>query len=167
MPRDVLVVEETTVLMEQSDDTVLHEQVERVEIVAVAEQGPPGRPGDPGPAGGSFLQRVASETLSALVVVWEDEFGRVRALDSTDEDHIFLLLGIATTAASAGNYLNVQRSGAIEDDAWSWSAGQRIYLGVHGALTATPPNSGFDVLIGTALSPKRIALNLQDPIELE
>lgn len=136
-------------------------------VVTQALQGVPGPPGIPGPAGGAAVQRQAGETLSALVAVWEDEQGRVFALDQSDEDHVFCLLGLTLTAADAGQAINVQRSGVIDDDSWSWTPGQRIYLGAAGALTASPATTGFDVLIGTALSTRRIALNVQDPIEME
>jgi hypothetical protein len=92
--------------------------------------------------------------------------GAVHALSADDALHIDLLLGITLTAAQAGDPVNVQRLGAIEDDSWNWVPG-RVYLGAEGALTQTPPTSGFDLLIGAATSATRIALNLQDPISLE
>lgn len=162
---DVLVVHETEILVEEAQDTVLVEQVEETEILAVAEQGPPGRTGEPGPAGGAAVQRTAGTNLSALLAVYELD-GVVRALSADDALHIDLLLGITMTAAQIGELVNVQTLGSIEDSSWSWMPG-RIYLGANGALTQTPPTSGFDLLIGSATSPTRIALNLQDPISLE
>jgi hypothetical protein len=164
---DVLVEEVITILAEEADSSVLREEVEVIQVVADAEQGPPGPRGEAGPAGGATVSRMAGATLSALVAVWEDAAGRVHALDQGDEDHVFSLLGVTLTAADAGAPIDVQRSGAITDSAWSWTPGQRIYLGIGGALTTTPPAAGFDVLIGTALSPTRLLLNLQDPIALE
>lgn len=134
-------------------------------VVTVGEQGPPGLPGEPGPAGGSAFQRTAGETLSALRAVYELD-GVVRYLDSQDAEHIDLLLGISLTAADIDQPLNVQRSGVIEDGGWTWKLG-RVWLGIAGALTQTPPVDGFDVLIGAAVSATRITLNIQDPIFLE
>lgn len=162
---DLLVVHETEILAEEAQESVLVEQVEEIEILAVAEQGPPGRPGEPGPAGGASVQRMAGTNLSALLAVYELN-GVVRALSADDALHIDLLLGITLTAAQAGELVNVQRLGTIEDLGWNWGAG-RIYLGSNGSLTQTPPTSGFDLLIGSATSPTRVALNLQDPISLE
>lgn len=162
---DVLVVHETEILAEEAQDSVLVEHVEEIEILAIAEQGPPGLPGEPGPAGGASVQRTAGSNLSALLAVYELN-GMVRALSADDAAHIDLLLGITLTAAQAGEPINVQRLGAIEDPAWNWVPG-RVYLGANGALTQAPPTSGFDVLIGSAISPTRITLNLQDPISLE
>ena len=140
-------------------------QQQEVLLVEQGGQGPPGPPGVPGPAGGSALQRLAGETLSALRLVYELD-GEVFALDSGDADHIDMLLGITLTAAAAGEPVNVQRYGVIYDAGWSWTPG-RVWLGVDGRLTQTPPADGFDVLIGSATSATRITLNLTDPIELE
>ena len=140
-------------------------QQQDLQLVEQGGQGPPGPPGVPGPAGGSALQRVAGETLSALRAVYELD-GEVFVLDSGDADHIDLLLGITLTAAAAGDPVTVQRSGVIDDAGWSWTPG-RVWLGVDGRLTQTPPANGFDVLIGSAVSATRITLNLSDPIELE
>ena len=80
---------------------------------------------------------------------------RVEALD-----------GVTLTAASAGAAVNVQRTGDLSDSGWNWQPG-RVWLGVAGALTQTPPADGFDVLIGAAVASGRLLLNLQDPLELE
>lgn len=168
MAHEVLIVpDQQVIVLGGEQQTVIREEVPVTHVVAVAMQGPPGPPGAVGPAGGAAVTRVAGSTLSALVAVWEDAAGRVHALDQDDEDHVFSLLGVTLTAADAGQPIDVQRSGAITDSAWSWTPGQRVYLGLGGALTATPPAAGFDVLIGTALSPTRLLLNLQDPIALE
>lgn len=133
-------------------------------ILTTGEQGPPGI-GIPGPAGGSALQRTAGQTLSALRAVYELD-GEVFLLDLADAAHIDFLLGITLNAADISTPVNVQRSGSLEDANWSWLPG-RIWLGPEGRLTQTPPTSGFDLAIGTAVSSTRITLNLQDPIEIE
>lgn len=134
-------------------------------VTAVGGQGPPGRQGLPGPAGGAAVERAAGETLSALRAVYELD-GQVFALDYQDAEHIDLLLGITLTAAEAGQPINVQRLGAVDDDGWNWQPG-RVWLGSAGSLTQTPPTDGYDVLIGAAVASGRLLLNLQDPIELE
>lgn len=137
----------------------------QAQVVTVGEQGPPGRAGIPGPAGGSAFQRIAGQVLSALRIVYEQD-GLVYLMSPADADHIDQLLGITLNAAGAGDELNVQRTGELNDASWSWAPG-RIWLGAAGSLTQTPPASGFDVLIGAAVSATRIILNIQDPIELE
>lgn len=149
---------EIHVVIERNDAPVI--------VVTEADQGPPGPPGRPGPAGGTSHIRNSAAALSALLVVWEDELGVVRPLDSTDEDHIDLLCGLTITGTSSVGPVTVQRTGAVDDTAWAWTPG-RVYLGAGGSLTQTPPNNGFDVLVGVAVSPTRLILDFQDPIEME
>lgn len=124
-----------------------------------------GQQGIPGPAGGAAVQRLAGGELSALRAVYELD-GYVYPLDYRDSAHIDLLLGVTLTAASAGAAVNVQRTGDLSDSGWAWQPG-RIYLGQAGLLTQHPAETGYSLLIGSAVSATRIILNLQDPIELE
>lgn len=140
--------------------------VPEVHAVTVGEQGPAGRPGIPGPAGGVAVERLAGAPLSALRVVWEGASGDVYTLDYRDAGAVFQLLGVTLTAAGTGQAINVQRSGVLDDSAWSWQPGP-IWLGVDGALTQVPPADGFCVLCGSAVSATRIILNVQTPIALE
>lgn len=134
-------------------------------VIAAGLRGIQGLQGIPGPDGGSAFARIAGETISALRVVYELD-NEVFYLDPADEDHIDMLLGISLTAATIGGAVNVQRSGILEDNSWSWALG-RIWLGANGTLTQTPPAGDFDVLIGSAVSATRIILNIQDAILLE
>ena len=154
---DVLLTETTQILSVAEEVT---------QILSVAEQGPPGPPGPAGPSGATTFVRQSAGALSAMRIVWEDEAGVVFALDSADDGHIDLLCGITLTATSDAGPVTVQRTGAVDDSAWDWTPG-RVYLGANGAPTQSPPTTGFDVLIGTAVSPTRIILNFQDPIDLE
>lgn len=154
---DALTVEEIQILASESEVT---------EVVAVAEQGPRGIQGPPGPAGGVAFTRPTPVPLSALCVVWEDVAGAVHPLSADDADHIDLVCGLTLTATSGPGDVTVQRSGPVTDAAWNWAPG-RVYLGMGGALTQSPPEDGFDVLVGVAVSATRLNLNFQDPIELE
>jgi len=109
--------------------------------------------------------REAGETLSALRVVYELD-GVVRYLDSHDTAHIELASGVTLGAAELGEQVQVQRSGAIDDENWSWTPGP-VWLGAAGALTQTPPTAGYSLVVGVALSATRLAVDLQPPINLE
>nr|WP_185965404.1 hypothetical protein [Pseudomonas mendocina] len=124
-----------------------------------------GQQGIPGPAGGQAFQRIAGEVLSALRAVWEGPAGSVFSLDYRNSAAIYLLLGLTLTAADTGGAVNVQRSGPIDDSAWSWMPGP-VWLGVDGALTQVPPVEGFCVLLGSAVSATRLILDIHQPIAL-
>lgn len=161
---DVIALESTVDVVEVVEiHTVVEESDSPVTVVTEAGQGPPG---PPGPSGVAIYTRQSTGALSAMRVVWEGETGAVSVLDSSDEDHIDLLCGLTLTATSDAGQVTVQRTGAVDDLAWNWTLG-RVYLGADGALTQSPPSTGFDVLVGVAVSPTRLILNFQDPIELE
>lgn len=155
-----------TDLVTTEEIQILAQQDEAIQIVEVAEQGPRGIQGIPGPAGGAAFVRQSAGAMSALHIVWEDDAGVIRPLDRSDDEHIDFICGLTLTASSGPGDVTVQRSGPVDDAAWSWSPG-RVYLGANGSLTQTPPADGYDVLIGVAVSATRLLLDLQDPIELE
>jgi len=136
-------------------------------VLEVAVQGPPGVRGPIGPAGGAAFEREAGVPLSALTVVWEDVDGKVYPADYRNDTHVFSLLGIATNAAQAGGSVGVQRGGVLEDSFWSLTQQQRVYLGANGAVTQTPPEDGFLILVGMAVSPTGVVFQFTDPIDLE
>lgn len=164
---EILEVPIEHLLQEVGQDNTLLEPVQELVLLTEAQQGPPGPPGIPGPAGGQVLQRKAGMDTSALLVVYEDLFGAVWPADPEVEGDVLALLGVTVTAAPAGQPIHVQRMGHIDDEAWQLQPGQRVFLGGQGRLTQEPPQTGYDVLIGTALSPTRLLLNIQDPISLE
>ena len=164
---DVLQVTEQQMVLVDGGKPTLIETGEKAVLITEGIQGPPGPPGIPGPAGGQVLQRMAGMAISALVAVFEDLSGAVWPADPNVESDVLALLGVTVSAASAGHPINVQRMGHIDDSSWQWQPKGRIFLDQEGRLTQQVPESGYDVLIGVALSATRILLNIQDPIELE
>lgn len=164
---DIVEVPTEQVLLQAGQDNTLLEPVQELVLLTEARQGPPGPVGIPGPAGGQVLQRKAGMDTSALLVVYEDLFGSVWPADPDAESDVLALLGVTVSAAVAGQPINVQRMGVIDDAGWSFTPGARVYLAAQGRLTQEPPQAGYDVLIGTGVSPTRLLLNIQDPIELE
>lgn len=55
---DLVTIEEIQILAQQSDDSVLVDEVEVIRVIAVAEQGPPGPPGIDGDVAGGALLAV-------------------------------------------------------------------------------------------------------------
>lgn len=164
---DIVEVPTEQVLLEASQDNTLLETEQELVLLTECQQGPPGPPGIPGPAGGQVLQRLAGMDTSALLVVYEDLFGAVWPADPDAESDVLALLGVTVSAAVAGQPINLQRMGFIDDAAWQLQPGKRVFLGGQGRLTQEPPQAGYDVLIGMAITSTRLLLNIQDPIELE
>jgi len=133
-------------------------------VVAHGQRGSAGREGPPGPAGGSAVQRIAGESLSALRYCYE-RAGQTFVLDFADRNNIDLAAGLTLSAADRGGLVNLQLTGPVDDLLWSWTPGP-LWLGAAGALTQQPPTTGFLLQVGTAVSPTRIILNPSQPIEL-
>lgn len=124
-----------------------------------------GQRGAKGDSGQSdILTAIAGEPISALKAVYLKE-QRAYQLSQLDEDNIYYLAGIAINGANKDDTVQIQRYGQLTDSAFNFQLG-RVYLGANGSLTQTPVNTGFDVLIGTAIAQHTVLLNIQDIIEL-
>jgi hypothetical protein len=110
--------------------------------------------------------RTASEDISALTAVWEDETGSVRPLDYRDVAHIHFYAGVTATAAHAGETLQVQHFDVLDTEGLSLTPG-RVWLGENGRLVQTRPTSGFVLQIGVVFAPSRLLLRPSVLIKLE
>ncbi|WP_462382329.1 hypothetical protein [Pseudomonas sp. Marseille-QA0892] len=157
MPADVIVAGQPFAL-------VVEPRAAPAVVVAAGNQGPAGPRGVPGPSGGSAVQRQAGNTLSALRFVYELN-GAVRYLDYSDSENMDFALGLTLTSAAEGQQIDIQLSGSVDEPSWSWMPGP-VWLGTEGFLTQSPPHEGFLLYVGSAVSPTRLILNIDQPIEL-
>jgi hypothetical protein len=117
---------------------------------------PPAIPGGSG---------IAGETISALRAVWEDSDGHLYLLDAHDAAHIDLFAGVSLTAALLGESLLIQRFGTLDATGLNLVPGP-VWLGLNGALTQSPPETGFDLYLGAAISASRLILDPAEAVEL-
>lgn len=117
----------------------------------------------PVPAAGLSAVRPAGETISALRVVYES-LGAVYLLDPSSA-FVDQMLGLSVTAGAPGALISVQRSGTIDQLAWTWTEGL-VFLGPNGVLTQTPPTTGWELVVGFASSPTRLTLDFDEPVLL-
>lgn len=156
-----------TIIVDGERQVAALTEVEReIEFVSLGQQGPRGAQGPIGPAGGTAFERISGDAISALRVVWEDADGTVLPIDYRDDAHIDLIAGVTiSAAAAAGLPVTVQRGGIVDVSGLGLALG-RVWLGANGTLTQTPPNDGFDVLVGYAVSTSRLIVAFSDHIEL-
>lgn len=119
-----------------------------------------------GGGNGSAFIRTAGEAISALRAVYELPSGAVHPLSADDAGHIDLLAGITITSAAAGQEITVQRAGPLDASGLNLQPG-RVWLGMDGALTQTPPDTGFDTLLGYATAEQRLYIDISESIQLE
>ena len=115
---------------------------------------------------GSAFIRIAGEPISALRAVYELPSGTVHPLSADDAEHIDLLAGVTVTSAATGQEITVQRSAPLDASGLNLQPG-RVWLGMGGALTQTPPDTGFDTLLGYATAEQRLYIDISETILLE
>lgn len=108
---------------------------------------------------------TAGENLSALRVV-KIESGQAFYADSSDATDRNKVLGITTQAADAGDQISIQTAGEFEDGVWSWTVGTPIFFNSSGALTQTPPSSGFLQAVANPITATKVWIQLQPSILL-
>jgi hypothetical protein len=107
----------------------------------------------------------ASAPLSALRVVTISN-GELVYADSSNVSHAHSVLGLLLQATSTGQQIRVLTDGPVMDAAWNWSLLSPIWLGNSGNLVQTPPNSGFQLQVATAVMPISLEFKIQEPIIL-
>ncbi|MFT6550484.1 MAG: hypothetical protein ACJA1I_000512 [Zhongshania marina] len=108
---------------------------------------------------GATIRLTAGEAGVAGSVVYQSD-DLLALLASNDNEDSSEIIGIATQGFAAGRVVNIQYSGPLTIQSWSWTAGAKVYVGVDGALTQTEPASGYVMPIGVAISPKTILIKI-------
>lgn len=121
-----------------------------------------------GPAGpsGEAITTTAIGAVSALRVVASGS-GGAQLVDPANVNSMALMLGVTETSAADGGALTVRRSGFMSDPSWNWTAGQPIYCGALGVLTAAPPTSVAVRQFAVAVDATTILIQPSDLILME
>ena len=157
---------ETDVLVEHEVDVVLEQSEPEEIIITEAVQGPPGPPGPIGPEGGATVVTVGAPPLSGHTAVAMDADGLLIYADCTNPAHIGAVQGVIANAYGAGDLAVVQTGFELVHAGWSFSPGP-VFVGASGALVQTlPMGAVFAQVVGYALAPTRIRIDVQPPIVL-
>ncbi len=132
----------------------------------VVTRGIPGPPGPIGPEGGTTLVTVGATPISGHTAVALDSGGLLVYADCTNAAHIGAVQGVVASAYSAGAQAVVQTGFELVHAGWSFSPGP-VFVGASGALVQVlPVGAVFAQVIGYALAPTRIRIDVQPPIVL-
>ena len=152
------------VVVERERAVVVTPPQPRTAVVMRGVPGPRGPQGIPGPAGGATLVPVGPEPISGHSAVAVSADGELIYADCTDASHLGAVLGVVANAYAAGDDAVVQTSYPLGHSGWSWAPGP-VYVGEGGQLTQTlPPGAVFVQVIGHALAPTVVLIDLQPPI---
>lgn len=127
-------------------------------------QGPPGASGTPGTS--LVVTKTAGETISAGKAVYLDTATVVKL-----SDHSVVArqkcIGVAKTAATVGNSIEVITDGIFTDAIFSgFTLNEPVWVGLNGVLTQTPPTSGVLLEAGYYLGENKIEVEIKRPIIL-
>lgn len=135
-------------------------------VLAVGIQGVPGPRGRPGPAGGAALIKVGPRAIGGHSVVACDAAGELVAADATNPAHQGTVLGMVADAYRPGDEAVVQTGYVLEHAGWSLTTGP-VLVGLSGQLAqALPDGALFAQVVGQAISPTRVLIDVQFPITL-
>ncbi len=157
---------DTELLIIDDESEIIIEVDTDVEVLEAAAQGPRGPQGIPGPAGGATTVMVGATPISGHTAVALDSGGLLVYADCTNPAHIGAVQGVVGNAYSPGDLAVVQTDFELVHAGWSFSPGA-VLVGLSGALVqALPVGAVFAQVIGYALAPTRIRIDVQPPIVL-
>ena len=135
-------------------------------VVVRGVPGPRGIQGIPGPAGGAAIVTVGATPLSGHTAVAMDADGLLIYADCTNPTHIGAVQGVIANAYGAGDPAVVQTDLDLSHAGWAFATGP-VFVGASGALVQTlPVGAVFAQVVGYALAPTRIRIDVQPPIVL-
>ena len=157
---------DTELLIIDDESEIIIEVDTDVEVLEAAVQGPRGPQGIPGPAGGATTVTVGAAPISGHTAVALDSGGLLVYADCTNPAHIGAVQGVVGNAYSPGDLAVVQTDFELVHAGWSFSSGP-VLAGLSGSLVQTlPPGAVFAQVVGFALAPTRIRVDVQPPIVL-
>ena len=157
---------DTELLIIDDESEIIIEVDTDVEVLEAAAQGPRGPQGIPGPAGGATTVMVGTAPISGHTAVALDSGGLLVYADCTNPAHIGAVQGVVGNAYSPGDLAVVQTDFELVHAGWSFSPGP-VFVGASGALVQVlPVGAVFAQVIGYALAPTRIRVDVQPPIVL-
>ena len=157
---------DTELLIIDDESEIIIEVDTDVEVLEAAAQGPRGPQGIPGPAGGATTVMVGAAPISGHTAVALDSGGLLVYADCTNPAHIGAVQGVVGNAYSPGDLAVVQTDFELVHAGWSFVPGP-VFVGASGALVQVlPVGAVFAQVIGFALAPTRIRVDVQPPIVL-
>ena len=157
---------DTELLIIDDESEIIIEVDTDVEVLEAADQGPRGPQGIPGPVGGATTVMVGAAPISGHTAVALDSGGLLVYADCTNPAHIGAVQGVVASAYSPGDLAVVQTDFELVHAGWSFSPGP-VFVGASGALVQVlPVGAVFAQVIGYALAPTRIRVDVQSPIAL-
>ncbi len=134
----------------------------RVKAAMIGIRGLPGADG----ASTTSVSKTAFQNLGGQRLVIAKNATQVDYADNQTPGHANLIFGITENAAVADAPISIKMFGETTESSWNWTIGQPIFCGTNGLMTQTVPQTGFLIIVATAISPDTIFINIRQPILL-
>lgn len=122
---------------------------EEVSVIERGPRGPKGDPGDPG-IGGTSAEQILVDFLAAQDLQAYDPVTLLGTIgDSSVVTQRGKVIGLVMSDVESGFIGQAIIEGEIENPAWSWSPGTKLFLN-GSTLSATPPTTGYSQQIAVA-----------------
>lgn len=160
---DVVETASDEVVTVDGEDALIVTREPEITLLDVGTQGPPGTPGELGAAYVEFPAAVALGGHRAVRL----QAGEAIYADNTVLADANVVLGITRGAAAAGALAQIQFGGLMTEPSWAWTPDLPVFCAAAGALTQTPPITGFSLIVGIATRPTQILIGAKSPIVLQ
>lgn len=109
---------------------------------------------------------TAGETISALRILSNNDFGKAVYTDPTDPDSIRKIIGMSVSAGAIDSQIKMLSYGKHIDGGLSLDINLPLFLGTNGTITQVAPVAGSSVVLGHAQSTNTLFLDIKRPIIL-
>ena len=117
---------------------------------------------EPNPIQAANLEiRSAGESVSALKLVYAIDANTVMIGSSSGSINQARIFGVAITAATLNQSMQIQTFGVLRDSSFAFPANVPVYLSPTGSITSTPPTTGYQTVVGYSQGPGSIFINIQ------
>ena len=155
-PRRITLSAETVAEIQQHRPTTAVQQRDTTVAIGVG-----GVQGPPGETEGATFNLPTDGPLSALRVVRSDN-GIARVADPAIAAHGEQVVGISVTAVGAAGSVLVRNGGNLTDPGLLLLPG-RVWCGAGGALTQTPPATGWLLPVGRVVDASTFTVDIEEP----
>ena len=107
---------------------------------------------------------TAGMNINAYSTVTVHNDGLAYTVSSGNSADCGKLVGIAITSATTGNSLTVRMDGEVDNNGFLFTPGDKIYVGLVGALTNSPNTGVFEQPVGLASAAGTLLLDIGLPI---
>jgi hypothetical protein len=112
-----------------------------------------------------ILEKIASENISALKLVYLDTQSSIALADNSAEA-TGTVIGVALNTVLTGGLVRVLVFGILEDAFFNYAINERLFLGSNGEITIIEPLSGVLTSIGFGLGSGAIQIGIDKPVLL-